>query len=165
MLFVAQYVGGSIMIAIGFKSNFSGIGPNGCYNRHKSQGLLAQVIAVFCTLNHHAGQLPPWVAGQSLRERGFIHWNERLLYAAMFVMPVSCWLYVMFGHYGVNLFGLWEMLRPLPRDNMQRDVFRWVHILSGWVLAASLVGHIALVLWHTAVKKDGMLARMLARQD
>lgn len=164
ILFAAQYLGGNIMVAIGFNASFAGIETNTYYNWHKSLGLLALAVAVFRIINRRVGQLPPWAPTLTRRERTFIHWAEKIFYGAMLIMPISGWFYVMYGHYGVNLFGVWEMPRPLPRNDTLRDVFKWVHIISGWVLLGAMVGHIGLVLWHTAVKKDGLLKRMLPRR-
>ncbi|ABD54765.1 cytochrome B561 [Jannaschia sp. CCS1] len=161
ILFAAQYLGGNIMVAIGFNSSFAGIETNTYYNWHKSLGLVALVIAVARILNRRVGELPPWAPTLSTFEQKFIHRLEQVFYTAMLVMPISGWLYVMYGHYGVNLFGLWEMPRPLPRSDTMRDVFKWVHIVAGWVLLAAMVGHIGLVLRHQVMMKDGLLKRML----
>ncbi|MBY4891650.1 cytochrome b [Rhodobacteraceae bacterium N5(2021)] len=161
ILFAAQYLSGNIMVAIGFNAEFAGIGTNTYYNWHKSLGLVALAVAIFRIINRRVGQLPPWAPTLSGFEKKFIHRVEQVFYTAMLVMPISGWLYVMYGHYGVNLFGLWEMPRPLPRDDTLRDVFKWVHIVAGWVLLAAMVGHIGLVLRHQLFKKDGLLKRML----
>lgn len=161
ILFALQYVGGNIMTAIGFNSSFAGISTNDYYNWHKSLGLVALLIAVLRLINRQMGKLPPWAPTLSTGERKFVHRAEQVLYLAMFVMPVTGWLYVMWGHYGVNLFGVWEMPRPLPKDNTLRDVAKWAHIGAGWVLLAAMVGHIGLVLRHQLIKKDGLLKRML----
>lgn len=161
VLFTAQYVGGNIMVAIGFNSSFAGIVTNDYYNWHKSLGLLALVIAIARIANRRMGELPPWAPTITTFEQKFIHRVEQVFYLAMLVMPISGWFYVMYGHYGVNLFGVWEMPRPLPRNDTLRDVFKWTHIVAGWVLLAAMVGHIGLVLRHQMVLKDGLLKRML----
>ena len=161
ILFAAQYIGGNIMVAIGFNSSFAGIDTNTYYNWHKSLGLVALVIAVLRIINRQMGQLPPWAPTLSTGEQKFIHRVEQVFYLAMLVMPINGWLNVMWGHYGVNMFGVWEMPRPLPKDNTLRDVAKWAHIGAGWVLLAAMVGHIGLVLRHQLIKRDGLLKRML----
>ena len=161
ILFAAQYTGGNIMVAIGFNAEFAGIGTNTYYNWHKSLGLVALFVAILRILNRRVGELPPWAPTLSSGEQKFIHRVEQVFYAAMLIMPITGWFYVMYGHYGVNLFGVWEMPRPLPRNDMLRDVFKWAHIAAGWVLLAALAGHIGLVLWHSVIKKDGLIKRMM----
>lgn len=160
VLFALQYVGGNIMTSIDFNSSFAGIGTNTYYNWHKSLGLVALVVAVLRLLNRQMGELPPWAATLTPGEQKFIHRVEQVFYTAMFVMPITGWFYVMWGHYGVNLFGVWEMPRPLPKDNTLRDVAKWAHIGAGWVLLLAMFGHIGLVLWHQLIKKDRLLDRM-----
>ncbi|MEM8848610.1 MAG: cytochrome b [Pseudomonadota bacterium] len=161
ILFALQYAGGNIMTAIGFNSSFAGIDTNTYYNWHKSLGLVALAVAIARLINRQLGELPPWAPTLSTGEQRFIHRVEQVFYTAMFVMPITGWLYVMWGNYGVNLFGVWEMPRPLARDDTLRDLARWVHIGAGWVLLAAIVGHIGLVLRHQLFKKDGLLKRMM----
>lgn len=161
ILFAMQFIGGNIMTSIGFNSSFAGISTNDYYNWHKSLGLIAILVAIARIINRQMGQLPPWAPTLSGVERTFIHRLEQLFYLAMFVMPITGWLYVMWGNYGVNLFGVWEMPRPLSKDNTLRDIAKWAHIGAGWVLLAAMIGHVGLVLRHQFFKKDGLLKRML----
>lgn len=161
ILFALQYVGGNIMTSIDFNSSYAGVSTNTYYNWHKSLGLVALLIAIMRIINRQMGSLPPWASTLTTGEKRVIHRVEQVFYLAMFVMPISGWLYVMWGNYGVNLFGVWEMSRPLPRNDPLRDAAKWVHIGAGWVLLIGMVTHIGLVLWHQLIKKDGLLKRML----
>ncbi|MEM1129294.1 MAG: cytochrome b [Pseudomonadota bacterium] len=161
ILFALQYVGGNIMTSIDFNSSYAGISTNTYFNWHKSLGLVALVVAVLRLVNRQLGELPPWSPSLSTGERRFVHRLEQILYAAMFVMPITGWLYVMWGNYGVNLFGVWEMARPLSPSETLRDIAKWAHILAGWVLLIALLGHIGLVLRHQLIKRDRLLNRML----
>jgi cytochrome b561 len=96
-------------------------------------------------------------------ERRFVHRAERVLYAAMVVLPVSGFVYVMAGDYGVMVAGVWALPNPLPRSEVLAAAGRWVHIGAAIVLAAALAGHLGLVLWHTLVLGDRLLWRMLPR--
>jgi cytochrome b561 len=140
------------------------MGQSTYYNWHKSIGLVALVAAVLRLLARRRGQLPDWAPTLSERERAFIHRAEQVLYAAMFVMPVSGFLYVMAGGYGVNLFGVWELPNPIGAWPALAVLAKWTHIVSAYVLIATLAGHVGLVLWHTLVLKDGLLGRMLPRR-
>lgn len=161
ILFALQYVGGNIMTSIDFNSSYAGISTNTYYNWHKSLGLVALAIAVLRIINRQMGKLPPWAPTLSSGEQKFVHRAEQVFYLAMFVMPITGWLYVMWGNYGVNLFGVWEMPRPLPRNDTLRDIAKWAHIGAGWILLIGILGHVGLVLRHQLFKKDGLLKRML----
>ncbi len=160
ILFALQYSGGHIMTAIGFNNSFAGITTNQYYDWHKSLGLVALFVAILRIINRQMGKLPPWAPTLSGTERKFIHRVEQVFYLAMLVMPISGWLYVMWGNYGVNFFGVWEMPRPLEKDTTLRDIAKWTHIVSAWILLAAMISHIGLVLRHQIFKKDGLLKRM-----
>lgn len=160
LLFAMQFVGGHIMTYIGFNTSFAGITTNQYYDWHKSLGLVALFVAILRLINRQLGKLPPWAPTLSTGERQFVHRAEQFFYLAMFVMPVTGWLYVMWGNYGVNLFGVWEMPRPLGKDNTLRDIAKWAHVGAAWVLLVAMFAHIGLVMRHQFIKKDGLLKRM-----
>lgn len=160
-LFAFQFAAANIMLRMEENSAVLGIGQAGYYNWHKSIGLVALFVAIARLAARRSGQLPDWAPTLRGWERTFIHRAEQVLYTAMFVMPVSGFLYVMAGGYGVNLFGVWEMANPVGLWPSMANVAKWVHIGGAYALGAALVGHIGLVLWHTLVLRDGMLLRML----
>jgi cytochrome b561 len=160
-LFAFQFAAANIMLGMDGDGTVLGIGQAGYYNWHKSIGLVALLVAVARLAARRSGRLPDWAPSLSARERAFIHRAEQVLYAAMFVMPVSGFLYVMAGGYGVNLFGIWEMPRPPEIWPAVATAARWTHVAGAWALAATLTAHVGLVLWHTLVLRDGLIRRML----
>ncbi len=78
----------------------------------------------------------------------------------MLVMPVSGFLYVMAGGYGVHLFGRWHLPNAVGAWPMLAFTARWTHVVAGWLLLATIAGHVGLVLRHQLVLKDGLLWRM-----
>jgi cytochrome b561 len=163
-LFAFQYVAANVMVRMDEGGLVLGLSQDTYYNWHKSIGLVALIVAALRLLARRSGQLPDWAPVLSERERTFIHRAEQVLYAAMFVMPVSGLLYVMAGGYGVNLFGAWELPNPMGTRPSLAAAAKWTHIVSAYMLALTLAGHVGLVLWHTLVLKDGLLRRMLPRR-
>jgi cytochrome b561 len=163
-LFAFQFAAASIMLSLAEGTTAMGMGQSTYYNWHKSIGLVALAVAVLRLLVRRRGQLPDWAPTLSERERAFIHRAEQILYTAMFVMPVSGFLYVMAGGYGVNLFGVWELPNPVGTWPALATAAKWVHVASAYVLVATLAGHVGLVLWHTLVLRDGLIRRMLPRR-
>ena len=163
-LFAFQFAAANIMLRMDEGSVVLGLSQAAYYNWHKSIGLIALFVAVARLVARRRGRLPDWAPALSERERAFIHRAEQVLYAAMFVMPVSGFLYVMAGGYGVNLFGVWEMPNPIGAWPWLASAAKWTHIASAYALVATLAGHIGLVLWHTLVLKDGLILRMLPRR-
>jgi cytochrome b561 len=160
-LFAFQFAAANIMVRIGPHETALGLTQDAFYNWHKSIGLVALAVAVFRLLARRNGQLPDWSPTLSAPERKFVHRAEQLLYTAMFVMPISGYLYVMAGGYGVNLFGVVDLGNPIGERELLAIAAKWTHILSGYALLLALAGHVGLVLRHQLLLKDGLLRRML----
>jgi cytochrome b561 len=160
-LFAFQFAAANIMLRIDDNETALGLSQASYYNWHKSIGLVALVVAVFRVIARKRGQLPDWAPGLSAAERKFVHRAEQVLYAAMFVMPISGYLYVMAGGYGVNLFGVVNLPNPIGEWGPLAIAAKWTHILSSYALLLALAGHLGLVLRHQLLLKDGLLHRML----
>lgn len=161
VLFAVQIISGTIMVRLGPDGTVLGVGESGYYNWHKSLGLVALVFAVLRVAVRKSGALPDWAPTLTESERRFIMRAEDVLYAAMFVMPVSGFVYVMTGGYGVLLFGVWSLPNPFGVSPLVALVTGWIHVLSALLLVATLAGHIGLVLRHQLWLRDGLLRRML----
>ena len=160
-LFAFQFVAANIMLRIAFNEFALGLSQATYYNWHKSIGLLALVVVVLRLLARKSGELPAWAPTLTKHERRFVHRAEQLLYTAMFVMPVSGFLYVMAGGYGVNLFGVLDLANPIGKHKSLALAAKWTHILSSYALLLVLAGHVGLVLRHQVLLKDRLLHRML----
>lgn len=165
ILFTLQYVGGNIMTAMAGGETVLGLTQAFFYNWHKSLGLIALAIAIPRLINRHTGRLPDWAPTLSKGEQRFIHRAEQVLYVAMFVMPISGYLYVMSGDYGVHLFGVWRLGNPIGKWEEMEFITKWIHIVSGYVLLAAIIGHLSVVLRHQFIVKDGLIKRMLPRRN
>jgi cytochrome b561 len=163
-LFAFQFAAANVMLRMDESGTVLGLSRDIYYNWHKSIGLVALLAAAGRLLARRTGQLPDWAPALSERERRFIHRAEQVLYTAMFVMPVSGFLYVMADGYGVTLFGMWELPNPIGVRPAIASAAKAIHIVSAYALVLTLAGHVALVLWHTLVLKDGLIARMLPRR-
>lgn len=164
VLFAWQYLSGNIMTGMERGDVVGGLDQNAYYNWHKSIGLVALGIVIFRLLNRFIGKLPNWAPTLTKPEKTFIHRAEQVLYLAMFVMPISGYIFVMAGGYGVMLFGEWRLPNPIGRSENLADAARWVHIVSGYVLAAAVVGHLFVVFRHQFFIKDNLLSRMLPKR-
>jgi cytochrome b561 len=158
-LFAFQYA-----VALAMTRMAEGAGQNTAYNWHKSIGLVALAVAIGRVANRRRGRLPDWAPTLSEGEKRFIHRAEQALYTFMFVMPVSGFIYVMAGGYGVALFGEWDLPNPIGARPWLAAGAKWVHVVSALLLAGVLAGHIGLVLRHQFILRDGLLRRMLPRR-
>jgi cytochrome b561 len=133
------------------------------YNWHKSIGLVALVVAVLRLINRRAGSLPPWAPTITPVEKIIIHRAEQVLYGAMLVMPLTGFIYVMAGGYGVRLFGVFDLPNPMPEWSAVARSARWLHVASAYLLLLPLGAHLGIVLAHHLGLRDGLLRRMLPR--
>ena len=162
LIFANQYIVAFNMMRIeGSETALGGYTQGTLYNWHKSIGLIALLVALLRYTWRKTTRLPDWADGLSKREQQIIHWYERLLYAAMFLMPISGYVYVMAGGYGVHFFSRVHLPNPIPQGETLAAIARATHIGTGWVILAVLAVHVGLVLKHQLVDKDGLLRRML----
>lgn len=89
--------------------------------------------------------------------------GHTLLYVLMVAVPASRILAAAGGTRGLSWFGL-------PVIPARETEIAWLDSLSewhgemGWLLAFTIIGHIAMALvWHTAMKRDGTLRRMVGK--
>ena len=134
------------------------------YTLHKSVGMtifvLVAVRLVWRAI-HPAPPLPGEMARWERRMATASHW---LLYIILIGMPVSGYVLSATGAVGVPYFDLFTLPR-LPRSQASNDAARWVHAAVGqWLVYALIALHIAATAWHTAVRRDGVLDRMLPEQ-
>ncbi len=106
-------------------------------------------------------RLPDWAATLAPWEKKLIHWYENALYTALFVMPLSGYLFVEAGGFGVDFFGGGRLPSFLPRNESLALLGEWTHIITGYVIVVVLTLHIGLVIKHQIVDKDRLLHRML----
>ena len=161
LLFAWQYLVGNIMTHIESGKTVFGLNQDFYYNWHKSIGLVLFTLAVLRIAWRKLTPLPDWAPTLTPAERSLSHWNETLLYWCMFLMPVTGYLYVMAGDYGVNLFGRWALPNPIGKVEWLAAVTRVVHITTSYILLIVVGSHVGLGLKHHLFDRDGFLYRML----
>ena len=131
------------------------------YGWHKWIGITVFVVAA-ARLAWRAGvRPPPWPATMPDRQRRAARWSHRLLYALMFAVPLSGWVYSSAAGVSVVYLDIVPLPNLVAKD---REVARWllvVHQALNFTLAAGVVVHIGAALKHRLIDRDGVLARML----
>jgi cytochrome b561 len=85
--------------------------------------------------------------------------GHRALYACMVIMPVSGYVGSNFSKYGVTFFG--HKLPPWgPNLPGVYDALVGVHMVTGWIFAALIAGHVLAALQHAFIARDGVFARV-----
>jgi len=135
------------------------------FTLHKSVGVtILTLVAVRLAwrAGHPAPPLPNGLARWVKKAALVSHW---MLYAILVGMPVSGYLMEAAGGYPISYFGLFSV-PGLPKWPALSDAAGWLHVAIGqWLVYALILLHVAASVWHVAVRRDGVLDRMLPQQD
>jgi len=128
------------------------------FNLHKSIGLTIlalMIVRLGWRLAHRAPTLPPMARWQAWLARG----THAALYAMLIAMPLAGYLGSAFSGYPVRFFGIvlpsWAARNPQLKDWMSA-----AHLVLAWALAIAFSLHIAGVLKHVLLDRDGLVRRM-----
>lgn len=131
------------------------------YALHKSLGLtLLSLVALRLLWRFYAGAPHP-VAGTP-------HWQERIaslthwaLYALMFALPVSGWVFNSSSGYPLQYFGLFNLPKIAQRSEELAQLSRTLHEYGFWLLLALVLAHAGAAFYHHLFQNDDTLRRML----
>lgn len=131
------------------------------YALHKSLGLTLLALVVARLLWRVYAGAPGPVAGTP-------HWQERIaslthwaLYALMFALPLSGWLFNSTAGYPLQYFGLFNLPKLAARNEELAQLTRTLHETGFWVLLALVLAHAAAAFYHHLFQNDATLTRML----
>jgi cytochrome b561 len=162
-LFAFQLLSALIMLRLDEHGSVVGLGANAWYNAHKTLGLVALAVACGRLWARRQGRLPDWAPTLTSPEKRVVHRAEQALYVAMFLMPISGFVFTMAAGYGVQLAGIWSIPNPIGKWEALGEAARLTHVGCGIMLALALAAHLAVVLRHVW-QGDGLLRRMLPRR-
>jgi cytochrome b561 len=100
------------------------------------------------------GDLPKW---QRLASR-VVH---AALYAALLAAPVAGWAWASAKGWTILLFGAVAVPRLVAVGSSLEPLAATAHRFLGWAILALVGVHILAVLYHAAVRRDGIAQRML----
>jgi len=130
---------------------------------HRSAGLTILALVVV-RLAWRAANPPPPLPGGTSRAMELVgratHW---LLYAAILLMPISGYLQSGNGR-PVSYLGLFN-IPGFPKNQAVDDYSRILHNAGQWAIYGFVALHVLATVWHVAVRRDGLLSRMLPPQD
>ncbi|MFT6288526.1 MAG: cytochrome b561 [Alcanivorax sp.] len=90
---------------------------------------------------------------------------HRLLYACVLLQPVFGVLMAMTSPYDVVAFGWFNYSAIMVTNETWHAIFHLCHRINGASLALIVLVHIAAVIYHQLIMRDGLLSRMLPRRD
>ena len=130
---------------------------------HRSLGVTILLVMVARLIWRSRHPAPPLPSGTPRAVEFVGRLNHWLLYAILFVMPVSGYLQSASGR-PVSYFGLFD-LPVLPENKGLDDLAKSFHLLGQWGVYTLVALHVLATVWHVAVRRDGLLSRMLPAQD
>jgi len=161
LLFAYQFVGANLMTRLGGGERVLGMGQDLLYNWHKSVGLVLLLLAFARVVWRRTTPLPDWSDALVPAERVLVHRLESMLYLLMFALPVTGYLFVTAGGYGVKLFGAYDLPAPFGRVEWLASLARWLHVLLAHAAIVVVAWHLGMVLRKQWVDRAPYLQRML----
>jgi cytochrome b561 len=111
---------------------------------------------------HPAPKLP---SGLSRLEAGLAHLTHLGLYLLFIGMPLAGYVNSAAQGHGVSLFGMVAIPPLLPSDQRLAQAAIAAHLVGQYLVYLLVGAHVAAALFHAIVRRDGVLERMLPRQD
>ncbi|MDB5872555.1 MAG: cytochrome [Ramlibacter sp.] len=132
------------------------------YNWHKWLGitiLALSLVRLAWRATHRPPAdlpMPPW----QRRAAHLTHWT---MYALFFAVPLAGWTYSSATGFPVVVFGVLPLPDLVPADKTLAEVLKSLHVGLALALGAAIALHIAAVLKHQLLDRDGILSRMVPR--
>jgi cytochrome b561 len=130
------------------------------YAWHKWIGLIVLLLTVLRLLWRWRSPPPPLPSTVARWELGLaplVHWT---LLALLVAMPVSGWLMSSAAGVAVVWFGVLPLPDLVPRDQQLFAALRTTHYILSRALMVMIVLHVAAVLRHDVLRRDGIFRRM-----
>jgi cytochrome b561 len=129
------------------------------YALHKSFGILLLTLALLRLLWRWADRRP--MAEPSSRLTVLLAAGMVVaLYALMFLMPLSGWLFNSASGFPLRWFSLVNLPALVAPDPGIKVFARTVHASLAIVLITAVLGHALAAFWHHCVRRDATLRRM-----
>lgn len=137
---------------------------NTMYDIHRSLGaviLMLAVIRLSYRLIHGAPEEDPTLAPHERVLSRIVHVG---LYVLMIAVPIGGWAAT--SAYGAPIFVFWLFQLPplIPKDEKLAETLFGLHKAGALTMGGLIVLHLAGVVMHAVIKKDGVLARMMPQR-
>jgi len=160
LLFLYQYLGANIMTRLG-KGALFGMDANFFYNWHKSIGLLIAALVIGRLIWRVISTLPDWHEHLTTIDQRITKRLETTLYILMFLLPITGYLFVMAGGYGIKLFGIYDLTNPIGKQPSWSWAVWTLHVAFAYAALIVIAWHVGLMLRKHFFERSGILNRML----
>lgn len=131
---------------------------------HKSLGVTLFFLAILRLIVRAATTAPPEPRSFSPLVKIAARLNHWALYAILFVMPVTGYMFSSAGGYSLRYFWTFSWPRMFAGDKAIAHAGEIAHDTLAYLVYLVVGLHIAATLWHAFIVKDETLARMWPRR-
>ena len=131
------------------------------YSWHKWTGVtifLLTLARLAWRASHQPPALPGSMPAWQIRAAAASH---ALLYALLFAIPLSGWLFSSASGVPVVYLGLVQLPDLVGRDKALAGLLKQVHVVLNWTLFVTACIHVTAAFKHHLVDRDDVLTRML----
>ena len=158
-------IGVALLAQVAFGFLLDDLAPRGTPSRaavinlHKSFGIVLGLAIVLRLAWRLAHRPPRWSSAMPEWQRRAAAVGHGALYACMIVLPASGYVASNFSRHGVTFFG-----RPVapwgPDLPSVYDALNGLHVITAWLFAALIAGHVLAALQHAWIAHDGIFGRI-----
>jgi cytochrome b561 len=130
------------------------------YNIHESLGVIVFVLALLRLVNRYRNPPPPLPADTPAVIHFAAHVTHMALYALLLLMPVIGFLATNAWGFPLSVFGVLPLPSPVGKDEDLAKLLSLLHWCGAIAIGLLIAGHLAGVIYHTFVRRDGLLQRM-----
>lgn len=134
------------------------------YGLHKSLGLTVLALAavrlawrLYAGAPHHLPATPVW-------QRWAATATHAALYALLFAMPLTGWLFNSAAGYPLQWFALFNLPALAAQDDGLRELAGDLHEAGFWLMLVLVLAHAGAALFHHLFQHDDTLRRMLPKR-
>lgn len=127
---------------------------------HKSLGVTLFFLAILRIMVRAATTAPPQPASFGPLVRLAARLNHWALYAVLFAMPITGYLFSSAGGYSLKFFWLFSWPRLISDNASVAHAGEVSHDALAYLVYVAVALHLMATIWHVAVKRDATLSRM-----
>jgi cytochrome b561 len=127
---------------------------------HKSLGVTLFFLAILRIMVRAATTAPPQPASFGPLVRLAARLNHWALYAVLFAMPITGYLFSSAGGYSLKFFWLFSWPRLISDSPSVAHAGEVSHDALAYLVYVAVALHLMATIWHVAVKRDATLSRM-----
>ena len=131
------------------------------YNVHESLGVIVWLLTLVRLAYRRRHPPPPLPADTTVVIRVVAHASHIALYVLLLTLPVIGFLATNAWGFPLSVFGALPLPSPVGKDEELAKILALLHRIGALSIIALIGAHVAGVIYHTFIRKDGLLRRML----